>query len=104
GRRGMRDEQYLIAPAAFLARARENPAKKGEIADRQLHWVRVVTYHPDKRISQLMHYAREIVIEPRTEQDLYERDIPAEGDETELLFARVHRKDGSVVAPDEQGA
>ncbi|MGK3999142.1 transglutaminase domain-containing protein [Sorangium sp. So ce1024] len=104
GRRRMRDEQHLVAPDVFLARARKEPAAKGEIADRQLHWVRVVTYHPDKRVSQLMHYAREIVIEPRTDQDLYERDIPAEAAETELLFARVHRKDGTVAQPDEQGA
>ncbi|XXX75767.1 transglutaminase-like domain-containing protein [Sorangium sp. So ce134] len=104
GRRRMRDEQYLVAPDVFLARGRQTPAKKGEVADRQLHWVRVVTYHPDKRVSQLMHYAREIVIEPRTDQDLYERDIPAEAEDTELLFARVHRKDGTVAPPDEQGA
>jgi hypothetical protein len=64
---------------------------------------RVVTYHPDKRVSQLMHYAREVVIEPRTEQDLYE-NVPAEGDDTELLVARVHRKDGTVAAPEEQSA
>ncbi|WP_437316016.1 transglutaminase domain-containing protein [Sorangium sp. So ce385] len=104
GRRRMRDEQYLAAPGVFLERGRKTPAKKGEVADRQLHWVRVVTYHPDKRVSQLMHYAREIVIEPRTDQDLYERDIPAEAEDTELLFARVHRKDGTVAPPDEQGA
>ncbi|WP_437936820.1 transglutaminase domain-containing protein [Sorangium sp. So ce341] len=104
GRRRMRDEQYLVAPGVFLERGRRTPAKKGEVADRQLHWVRVVTYHPDKRVSQLMHYAREIVIEPRTDQDLYERDIPAEAEDTELLFARVHRKDGTAAPPDEQGA
>jgi hypothetical protein len=98
----MRDEQHIVAPTVFLARARKNPAKKGEVVDRQLHWVRVVTYHPDKRVSQLIHYAREIVIEPRTETDLYERDIPSEGDEMELLLARVHRKDGTVAEPEEQ--
>ncbi|WP_437598831.1 transglutaminase-like domain-containing protein [Sorangium sp. So ce590] len=103
-RRRMRDEQHLVAPGVFITRARQTPARKGEVADRQLHWVRVVTYHPDKRVSQLMHYAREIVIEPRTDQDLYERDIPAEAEDTELLFARVHRKDGTVSPPDEQGA
>ena len=27
----------------------------------------------DKRVSQLMHYAREIIIEPRTEYERYER-------------------------------
>jgi len=100
-RKAMRDEQYVVPAATFLASAKQKPAKKGEIFDRQLHWVRVVTYHPDKRVSQLMHYSREIVIEPRTENDLYE-NVPAEGDETELLFARVHRKDGTVVMPEEQ--
>ena len=70
------DEAYLVKPEVFLRMARERPAKKGEIFDRQIHWVRVVTYHPDKRVSQLMHYTREIVIEPRTEQDLYE-NVPA---------------------------
>ncbi|MCK6588472.1 MAG: transglutaminase domain-containing protein [Polyangiaceae bacterium] len=99
----MRDEQYLPAASVFLERGRKSPAKKGEISDRQLHWVRVVTYHPDKRVSQLMHYAREIGIEPRTEADLYERGIPVEGDTAELLFARVHRKDGTVVPAEEQG-
>jgi transglutaminase-like putative cysteine protease len=100
----MRDEQYLPTAKVFLDRARANPAKKGEIADRQLHWVRVVTYHPDKRVSQLMHFAREVVIEPRTDADLYEKGIPTEGDNTELLLARVHRKDGTVVAAEEQGS
>jgi hypothetical protein len=100
----MPDEQYIVAPSVFLARAKASPAKKGEIVDRQLHWVRAVTYHPDKRVSQMMHYAREIVIEPRTEDDLYEKGIPAEGDDTELLLARVHHKDGSVALPEEQSA
>lgn len=101
GRAGVRDEAYLMKPEVFLAMGRAHPVKKGEIVDRQLHWVRVVTYHPDKRVSQLIHYSREIVIEPRTENDLYE-NLPTEGDETELLLARVHRKDGTVVQPDEQ--
>jgi hypothetical protein len=100
----MRDEQYLPEPKVFLERGRKSPAKKGEISDRQLHWVRVVTYHPDKRVSQLMHYAREIGIEPRTEADLYERGIPVEGDTAELLLARVHRKDGTVAPAEEQGS
>ena len=97
---GMRDEAYIEKPEVFLARGRAVPAKKGEIVDRQLHWVRVVTYHPDKRVSQLMQYSREIFIEPRTENDLYE-GLPQEGDDTEILFARVHRKDGTVALPDE---
>ena len=67
-------------------------------ADRQLHWLRAVVMHPDRRVSQLIHYAREIVIAPRTEEELFE-DIPAEGDLTEILRARVHRKDGGVAFP-----
>jgi hypothetical protein len=101
--KAMRDEQYLVAPAVFLDRAHKNPAKKGQVVDRQLHWVRVVTYHPDKRVSQLMHYSREIVIEPRSENELLE-NVPAEGDECELLLARVHRKDGTVVQPEEMSS
>ncbi len=94
----------LLVPVVFLARAKANPAKAGEVFDRELHWVRAVTYHEDKRVSQLMHYAREVVVEPRTEADLYERGVPAEGDENELLIARVHRKDGSVAPAEEQSA
>jgi len=97
----MRDEQYLVPADVIVARARKQPAKVGEHSDRQLHWVRVVTYHSDKRVSQLMHYSREIVIEPRTQHDLDERDVPSEGDTTELLFARVHRVDGTVAEPEE---
>jgi transglutaminase-like putative cysteine protease len=103
GHEEARDEQYLVKPAFFLQKARENPVKKGEIVDRQLHWLRVVTYHDDKRVSQLMHYSREIVIEPRTDNDQYE-SLPAEGDELELLLARVYKKDGTVQAPDEQSS
>lgn len=103
-REKMRDEDYLPKPEEFLARARKNPAKKGEIFDRQLHWVRIVTYHPDKRISQLMHYAREVVIEPRTDNDLYEPSIPSEGGDTELLFAKLYRKDGTIAQPEEQSS
>lgn len=101
--RQQRDEEYIVKPEVFLQRGREKPVRRGEIVDRQLHWVRVVTYHADKRVSQLMHYSREIVIEPRTENDLYE-NTPSEGDETELLFARVHKKDGTVVMPEEQSS
>ncbi|MBI4705525.1 MAG: hypothetical protein HY744_30900, partial [Deltaproteobacteria bacterium] len=57
--------RYLVPAEVFLARARAAPAT-GEIFERELHWLRAVRYHPDKRVSQLMHYAREIVIEPRT--------------------------------------
>lgn len=98
----MPDEKAIVEPNVFLARAKASPANKSEVFDRQLHWLRFVTYHPDHRVSQLMHYAREIVIEPRTEAELTEPDVPAEGDRTELLFARVHRKDGSIGLPEEQ--
>ncbi|HVY49783.1 MAG TPA: transglutaminase-like domain-containing protein [Minicystis sp.] len=101
-REAMSDEQFLVPASVILERARKNPLKKGEQVDRELHWQRVVTYHPDKRVSQLMHYAREIVIEPRTEDDLYEPNIPTEGDDSEIVFARLHRKDGTVAQPEEQ--
>jgi transglutaminase-like putative cysteine protease len=96
------DESYLVAPAVFLARAKSEPVVKGEISERQLHWMRVVTLHPDRRVSQLMHYAREVVIGPRTEDDLYEASIPSEGDGTELVLARVHHMDGTSEAAEEQ--
>ncbi len=98
----MPDERAIVKPNIFLARAKAIPANKSEVFDRQLHWLRAVTYHQDRRVSQLMHYAREIVIEPRTEAELTEPDVPVEGDRTELLFARVHRKDGSIGLPEEQ--
>ncbi|MFO0550696.1 MAG: transglutaminase-like domain-containing protein [Polyangiaceae bacterium] len=96
------DERFLHDSASILARAKATPAKPGEEFERLLHFQRVVTYHPDKRVSQLIHQAREIVVEPRTNDELYERQVQVEGDEVELVFARVHRKDGTVVAPDEQ--
>ena len=45
-----------------------------DVADRELHWLRAVVMHPDRRVSELVHYAREIVIAPRTEDELYEDD------------------------------
>ncbi|MEZ4441221.1 MAG: transglutaminase domain-containing protein [Polyangiaceae bacterium] len=92
------DAPYLVAPDVFLARAAAHPVGD-EVRARQLHWRRVVRLHPDRRVSQLMHYAREIVVEPRTEGDLYE-DLPG-GYGTELLLARVHRE-GATLPPDEQ--
>ena len=90
------DMRWLIQPSVFLAAAKRVPAKKGEQVDRQLHWQRIVTYHDDKRVSQLMHYSREIVLEPRTDQDMYEANLPTEGDENEIVIARLYRKDGTV--------
>jgi transglutaminase-like putative cysteine protease len=100
------DAQYIVEPAVFLARAKANPmpgvsdGDQGGVFSRQLHWRRVVRMHADKRVSQLMHYAREIGIEPRTESERRE-NLPG-GHGTELLLARVHRRDGSVHAPEEQ--
>ncbi len=72
-----------------------------DVADRELHWLRAVVMHPDRRVSELVHYAREIVIAPRTEDELYE-EAPAEGDVTEIVRARVHRRDGGTAFPVEQ--
>ena len=96
-----RDERFLASEETILARKTASPAKSGEVADRQLHWQRVVTLHDDRRISQLIHYAREIVIRPRSQDELYE-PIPAEGEETEILKARVHRAKGGVSFAEEQ--
>ena len=112
------DEKYISPIATILARRQGVPAKgaladsKGsngavpplpvpDVADRELHWLRAVIMHGDNRVSQLIHYAREIVIAPRTQNELFE-DIPAEGDLTEILRARVHRKDGGTAFPTEE--
>jgi hypothetical protein len=95
------DAAYMVEPPVFLARKEKSPAKKGEVFDRQLHWVRAVTFHADRRVSQMIQYAREVVIEPRTQDELYE-PIPAEGDDTEILRARVHRASGGVAFAEEQ--
>jgi tetratricopeptide (TPR) repeat protein len=95
------DAQYMVEPSVFLARKEKSPAKKGEVFDRQLHWVRAVTFHADRRVSQMIQYAKEVVIEPRTQEELYE-PIPAEGDDTEILRARVHRASGGVAFAEEQ--
>ncbi len=96
------DERYLVSPAVFLARRQGVPAHGApDVADRELHWLRAVLMHPDNRVSTLIHYAREIVIAPRTQSELYE-EIPYEGDLTEILRARVHRKDGGTAFPTEE--
>jgi hypothetical protein len=97
------DEKYLVPSQVILARRRPAPAPGDtpDVADRELHWVRAVVMHSDRRVSELVHYAREIVIPPRTEDDLYE-DIPAEGDLTEIVRARVHRADGGTAFPVEE--
>jgi transglutaminase-like putative cysteine protease len=95
------DERYLVPKEALLARRRGVPSGAPDVADRELYWLRAVVFHPDRRVSQLIQYAREIVIAPRTEDELVE-DIPAESDLTEILRARVHRKDGGVAFPTEE--
>jgi transglutaminase-like putative cysteine protease len=96
------DEKYLVAPEVFLTRRKGSPASGvPDVADRELYWLRAVVLHPDRRVSQLIQYAREVVIPPRTQEDLYE-DLPLEGDLTEILRARVYRKDGSTASPTEQ--
>lgn len=95
------DERYLAKSEVILARRKGVPAGAPDVADRELHWLRAVRMHADNRVSQLIHYAREIVIAPRNQQELFEA-IPPEGDLTEILKARVHRKDGSVAFPVEE--
>ncbi len=94
------DEKYLVPASVILAR-RQGVPKHPDVADRELHWVRAVVMHKDRRVSQLIQYAREIVIPPRSQEELYE-DIPAEGDLTEILHARVYRKDGGTAFPLEE--
>ncbi len=95
------DEKNLAQSEVILARRQGVPQGVTQVADRELHWLRAVTLHPDGRISQLLHYAREIVIPPRTESELYE-DLPMEGALAEILRARVHRKSGGVATPTEE--
>lgn len=97
------DERYMAKSETILARRKGVPTggSAPDVADRELHWLRVVRMHPDNRVSQLIQYAREIVIPPRTQQELFEQ-IPPEGDLIEILKARVHRKDGTVAFPAEE--
>jgi hypothetical protein len=96
------DERWLAPTATILARRRGVPDKgPPDVADRELHWLRAVRMHADNRVSQLIQYAREIVIAPRTQQELFE-PIPPEGDLTEILRARVHKKAGGVAFPVEE--
>jgi hypothetical protein len=98
------DEALLPTPAEFLARRKGVPAG-GESAlpvyDRQLDWQRVVTVDDAGRVAQLVHYSREIVKAPKDASDLDEPHVPAEGDQVEIVRARVHRRDGSIAVPQE---
>src|SRR5690606_8933338 len=96
------DERYIADTQKILARRQGVPAKGApDVSDRELHWLRAVRMHADNRVSQLIHHAREIVIAPRSQGELFE-PIPPEGDLTEILRARVHRKDGGVAFPVEE--
>jgi hypothetical protein len=97
------DERYLVPSTTVLAKRQGVPAAgvAPDVAERELYWLRAVVMHPDKRVSQLIHYAREIVIAPRTQDELFE-EIPAEGEQTEILRARVHRKGGGTAFPTEE--
>jgi hypothetical protein len=95
------DEHYLVPSQTILARRQGVPAGLPDCTDRMLHSLRAVVMHPDRRVSMLMHYAREIVVAPRTEGELYE-DMPIEADLVEILRARVHRKDGGTAFPTEE--
>jgi hypothetical protein len=96
------DERWLTKTETILARRKGVPQKGvADVADRELHWLRAVRMHADNRVSQLIQYAREIVIPPRTQQELFE-PIPPEGDLTEILKARVHKKAGGVAFPVEE--
>ncbi|MBX3186649.1 MAG: hypothetical protein KF819_06525 [Labilithrix sp.] len=98
-----RDDERWLTPIATILGRRKGVPEKGppDVSDRELHWLRVVRMHADNRVSQLIQYAREIVIPPRTQQELFE-PIPPEGDLTEILKARVHRKGGGVAFPVEE--
>ncbi len=102
GEEGRDDERWLTKIETILAR-RQGVTEKGppRVADRQLHWLRAVKMHPDHRVSQLIQYAREIVIAPRSQQELFE-PIPPEGDLTEILRARVYRRSGEIAFPVEE--
>ncbi len=95
------DEHYLVSSQTILARRKGVPVGLPEAADRQLHWLRAVVMHPDRRVSMLIHYAREIVVAPRTQGELYE-ELPFQADLVEILRARVHRKDGGTAFPTEE--
>ncbi len=102
-REGEREDEKYITPIATILARRQGTQAKGaqDVSARDLHFLRAVIMQPDNRVSQLIHYAREIVISPRTQDELVE-EIPAEGDETEILRARVHRKDGGTAFPLEE--
>jgi len=95
------DERYIVPSQTILARRKGVPAGLPDVSARDLHFVRAVVMHADHRVSMMIHYAREIVIAPRTEGELFE-ELPNDEDLTEILRARVHRKDGGTAFPVEE--
>jgi hypothetical protein len=55
----------------------------------------------DHRVVQTIHYAREILVPPRTEAERVE-GVPELLDRSEILRARVHRVDGTLAFAEEQ--
>ena len=94
-----RDERFLASDAEV--RKSRLQALPNEAKSVDLFWRRIVTKHDDRRVSQLIHYARQIGVAPRTNEEL-EESLPLEGEQNELLRARVWRKDGSVAYPREE--
>jgi transglutaminase-like putative cysteine protease len=92
------DVALLAEPATFLARRQPGPLV-GQVYERTLHAMKVVVMHPDRRVSELTHFAREVVVEPRGQQELAESFWSSD-----ILRARIHRPDGSVAFPREQVA
>jgi len=96
------DERWLTPVETILARRQKSFTKgPADVVDRTLHWMRAVHTHEDHRISQLIQYAREVVIPPRNQDERTEL-LPSEGDVTEILKARVHRRNGSIDFPVEE--
>ncbi|HEY8089857.1 MAG TPA: transglutaminase-like domain-containing protein, partial [Polyangiaceae bacterium] len=99
------DERYIVPSETILARrvgvTRSPGTEAPDVSERDLYWLRAVVMHADRRVSEMVQYAHEVVIAPRTEDELYE-DIRAEGDQTEILRARVHRRDGTEAFPVEE--
>jgi len=101
GKQNSAKVQGLADASVFLARKQAEPARPGSHAERLLHWFRKVEVLGDGRVSQTLHYAREIVLVPRTPHDL-EEDLPMRDAGLEIVRARVHRQHGGVADAQEQ--
>ena len=99
----VRDERYLAEPSTFLERARKTPAIAGQVEGRVLHYARIVTLHPERRVTDLVHYAREIVAPPTGDADLVE-EVQLWGRTYDIVRARDYRRDGGVASAEEERA